>query len=56
MKPGATTLPVASTRRVAAALDRSPIAVMRPSWMPISPGRPSEPVPSMIVPCSTMMS
>ncbi len=56
MKPGATTCPFASIRRVAAALARFPIAVMRPLRMPTSAAYQGEPVPSMTWPLAMMTS
>jgi hypothetical protein len=50
MKPGATTLPLASIVRLRAAEERLPMAEMRPSRIPMSPEYHGEPVPSMMCP------
>ena len=56
MKPGATTMPLASTRRLAEAEDRSPMAAMRSPLTPRSARNQAAPVPSTMRPCSTTRS
>src|SRR5579862_589753 len=50
MNPGATTIPCASTRRVAAEPASRPIAAIRPPRIPTSAAYQGEPVPSMTWP------
>jgi hypothetical protein len=56
MKPGATTRPSPSMRCCALSRDRSPTAVMRPSFHPTSPRKRGAPLPSMIEPPVRMQS
>lgn len=56
MKPGATTIPCASIVRLAEALDRNPIAAMRPSRIATSPEYQGEPAPSTMRPLRIMRS
>src|SRR5437879_3360502 len=56
MKPGQTILLLASTRRRACVLVRSPIATTRSPRMPRSAGTPAAPVPSTRVPSAISRS
>src|ERR1700735_551705 len=56
MKPGATIMPCASRVRLREALDKLPMAAMRPALMATSPAYQGEPVPSMIWPLAMTRS